>query len=260
MHFNSHKWNNLLFEGRNKAYGAFKLRSTSSRRHLFSFLIVVLFLAGVLFLYQWFNSMYFDRLPVIDSAMPPISVAEMEQSLDLQQFAERQPNPVITVQPVAGENMTAVNPNAVENMQNAENQTQDIELDDIIRKTMEEQFTKTVAEQTQINDELDPDKTYLVVDVMPVFPGGKTAMLKFLTATMQYPQDAQRRKVQGQVICSFVVDTDGKVVDIKVEKKVDPVLDREAVRILQQMPQWTPGERLGKPVRVRFSIPIKFGI
>ncbi|MDR2825137.1 MAG: energy transducer TonB [Prevotellaceae bacterium] len=259
MHFNSHKWNNLLFEGRNKAYGAFKLRATSSRRHLFSFLIVIAVLGGSLFLYQWLESLYFDRLPIIDSAMPPISVAEMEQSLDLQQFAEQQDNPVITHRPAEGENFASANSN-LKNAQNTENQSKKLDIDDVIKQAMEEQFAKTAEEPIQSLDELDPDKTYLVVDVMPVFPGGRTAMLKFLTSTMQYPQDAQRRKVQGQVVCNFVVDTDGKVVDIKVEKKIDPVLDREAIRILQQMPQWIPGERLGRPVRVRFSIPFNFGI
>ncbi|MDR1653582.1 MAG: TonB family protein [Prevotellaceae bacterium] len=260
MHFNSYKWNNLLFEGRNKAYGAFRLRVTSSRRHLLSFLIVVAVFAGSILLHNRLAAIYFDKTPVISSAMPPISIAEMEQSSELQQFARQQNNPVIVHQISESEDIATVQPDDLENIQNVENQQPEVELDEVIKQTMEAQLTKTAKEMAQSIDELDPERTYLVVDVMPVFPGGKTAMLKFITATMQYPQDAQRRKVQGQVVCSFMIDIDGKVTNINVEKKVDPVLDREAVRILREMPQWTPGERLGRPVRVKFSIPFNFGI
>lgn len=257
MHFNSKKWNDLLFEGRNKAYGAFKLRAGSSRRHLLSFLIVVAVLAGGLFLYQWINSLYFENSSIIDNAMPPISETEMEQSLDLQEYAKQQVNPVIQNQPVVGDISQSAQQSNNENAGTTEASQQ--QLDDILKHTIEEQMLKAAQEPLK-NEELEPDKIYLVVDVMPQFPGGQQAMTKFLTSIMNYPADAQRRRVQGQVICNFVVDTDGSITDIEVVKKIDPVLDRESVRILKQMPRWLHGERLGKPVRVRFSIPFNFGI
>ena len=256
MHFNSKKWNDLLFEGRNKAYGAFKLRSTSSRRHLISFFVVIAVFASGLYLYQWINSVFFDKMPVIDSAMPPISQAEMAQSLDLQQYAERQPNPVIQNQSEVGDVSQTGQPIDVENQTSSED---DQALNDILQKTLEEQILKSTQESIK-SEELEPDQTYLVVDVMPQFPGGQQAMKRFMNNTMIYPADAQRRKAQGQVICSFTVDKDGTITDIQVVQKIDPLLDREAVRVLKQMPLWTPGQRLGEPVKVRFSIPFNFKI
>ncbi|MCL1867886.1 MAG: energy transducer TonB, partial [Paludibacter sp.] len=165
-------------------------------------------------------------------------------------------NPVIQNQSVVGE--ISQSQESDTETSNSSEQT-DEQFDNILKQTIEEQMVKASQEAIK-TEELETDKIYLVVDVMPQFPGGRQAMLKFLTNTMNYPADAQRRKVQGQVVCSFVVDTDGSIINIEVVQKIDPVLDREAVRILKQMPKWSPGERLGKPVKVRFSIPFNFGI
>jgi len=213
--------------------------------------------AGGLYLYNIISNLYFEKIPPIENVMPPIPDTDMEQSLDLQRYAERQANPVIRTQPAFSDDAQSFQELNQDNIDVSDEKAQ--QLDAILKKTMDEQMSQVTQEKVT-TEELEPNQTYLIVDVMPQFPGGRQALLKFLTNAMNYPADAQRRKVQGQVICSFVVDTDGSVIDIRVDKKIDPVLDREAIHILQQMPQWKPGERLGKPVKVRFSIPFNFGI
>ena len=99
---------------------------------------------------------------------------------------------------------------------------------------------------------------FTVVEKAPSFPGGDTEMMKFVNGAIRYPVIAQENGIQGRVICSFVVNSDGSVVDIEVVRGVDPSLDREAVRVLGTMPRWSPGEQRGKPVRVKYIMPIHF--
>ncbi len=97
-----------------------------------------------------------------------------------------------------------------------------------------------------------------VVEQMPQFPGGQSALFQFLSQNIHYPEICEKKGIQGRVICSCVVDTDGSITDVQVKQSVDPNLDREAVRVIQSMPKWTPGKENGLPVRVRYTIPITF--
>lgn len=101
-------------------------------------------------------------------------------------------------------------------------------------------------------------KVYDEVDEMPSFPGGLNGLMTFLAQNMVYPVTAQENGVQGRVIISFVVETDGSITDVKVARSVDPSLDREAMRVVKAMPKWTPGKKDGKPVRVKYTVPMAF--
>ena len=101
-------------------------------------------------------------------------------------------------------------------------------------------------------------KVYDEVDEMPSFPGGLNGLMTFLSQNMVYPVTAQENGVQGRVTVSFVVETDGSITDVKVARSVDPFLDREAMRIVKAMPKWTPGKKDGKPVRVKYTVPVVF--
>ena len=101
-------------------------------------------------------------------------------------------------------------------------------------------------------------KVYDEVDEMPSFPGGLNGLMTFLAQNMVYPVTAQENGVQGRVTVSFVVETDGSITDVKVARSVDPFLDREAMRIVKAMPKWTPGKKDGKPVRVKYTVPVVF--
>ena len=88
---------------------------------------------------------------------------------------------------------------------------------------------------------------------MPKFPGGDAELLKFIAKSIKYPVIAQENGIQGRVICAFVVNRDGSVVDAEVLRGVDPSLDKEALRVIGTMPKWTPGKQRGKPVRVKYT-------
>ena len=102
------------------------------------------------------------------------------------------------------------------------------------------------------------EETLTVVDVMPQYPGGDRELLKFIAQSIKYPTDAQEAGVQGRVICSFVVDKKGNIVEPNIIRGIDPSLDAEALRVIGMMPRWTPGRQDGKAVRVLYTVPITF--
>ena len=93
---------------------------------------------------------------------------------------------------------------------------------------------------------------------MPIFPGGEQALNKFLRDNVKYPTIPQENFIQGRVICQFVVNKDGTIVDAVVVRSVDPHLDKEALRVINLMPKWSPGWQDGKTVRVKYTLPINF--
>ena len=102
------------------------------------------------------------------------------------------------------------------------------------------------------------EEIFVVVEEQPEFPGGQAAMMKFLSDNIRYPVIAQENGIQGRVICNFVVERDGSITDVQVVRGQDPSLDREAIRVIQQMPRWKPGKQRGSAVRVRFTLPVVF--
>lgn len=102
------------------------------------------------------------------------------------------------------------------------------------------------------------NSVYDVVEQMPSFPGGISGLRTFLNQNIRYPAEAQENCVQGRVVVSFVVEKDGHISDVTVLRSVDPSLDKEAVRVIRNMPRWTPGKQGGEPVRVRYNVPVSF--
>lgn len=101
-------------------------------------------------------------------------------------------------------------------------------------------------------------RVYDVVEQMPSFPGGISGLRTYLNQNIRYPAEAQENCVQGRVVVSFVVEKDGHISDVTVLRSVDPSLDKEAVRVIRNMPRWTPGKQGGEPVRVRYNVPVSF--
>ena len=108
------------------------------------------------------------------------------------------------------------------------------------------------------NEEEESNTIFVIVEEMPQYPGGDTELLKFISRSIKYPMVAQENGTQGRVICSFVINTDGHIVDAEILRGIDPALDKEALRVINTMPKWKPGKQRGKPVRVRYTIPIIF--
>ena len=120
--------------------------------------------------------------------------------------------------------------------------------------------TATYVPPVQVEEEEEPDENFVFVTVekMPEFPGGEGALLKWIGEHLNYPTIAAENGIQGRVACTFTVNADGSVTDVQVVRPVDPNLDKEAVRVLKTLPKFKPGEQRGKPVRVKYSVPVRF--
>jgi protein TonB len=108
------------------------------------------------------------------------------------------------------------------------------------------------------DEEEDASVPIIFAEEMPQFPGGEAELMRFVNKSIRYPVIAQENGIQRRVICSFVINRDGSVVDAEVLRGVDPSLDKEALRVVNTMPKWSPGKQRGKPVRVKYTIPITF--
>lgn len=150
---------------------------------------------------------------------------------------------------------------AVTEMLNVVDDDVELEQQDIISSEDDASAAQTetfVAPVVEEEEEESAQQIFTVVEKQPEFPGGTAELFKYLSKAIKYPVIAQENGIQGRVVCSFVVNRDGSIVDIQVMRGVDPSLDKEAVRVISEMPKWKPGEQRGKPVRVRFILPVQF--
>lgn len=127
--------------------------------------------------------------------------------------------------------------------------------DDVKEKAVTEkpEVVETPAEKAETKDEV-----FMVVEKMPEFPGGIKELMSFLSKNIKYPASAMAKNVQGRVIVQFVVEKDGTPTEFKVMRSVDPALDAEALRVMQEMPKWKPGMQKGQVVRVKYTLPVTF--
>ena len=111
-----------------------------------------------------------------------------------------------------------------------------------------------------LESDLGPDEedVYILVDNSPEFPGGTMGLLEYMRTTIQYPAQARKDTIQGRVLVSFIVNKDGSIVKPEIVKSAHPLLDEEALRMVNEMPAWKPGEQNGVPVRVKYTIPVNF--
>ena len=120
------------------------------------------------------------------------------------------------------------------------------------------EFDNTNVDWEKWAKENGNDAPFIVVEEAPEFPGGASAMLEFLNKNIKYPAMCRENGIQGRVIVSFIVDRDGTIVDPEVVKNVNPLLDQEALRVISIMPKWKSGQQRGKPVRVKYTVPVNF--
>ncbi len=137
----------------------------------------------------------------------------------------------------------------------------DVEVEDDIEIDVEADQKTEIADfvpVVKVEEEVEELEIFTVVESMPEFPGGDAARMKFLQENIKYPQLARESGIQGTVYVTFVVETDGRVTDVRVLRGIGGGCDEEAVRVIQAMPRWNPGKQRGKPVRVQFNMPIRF--
>jgi protein TonB len=171
----------------------------------------------------------------------------IEEEFDIQQTSQETPPPPPPPAPVEVEVL-----NVVED---------DVEVEEIQINTEDDKDVEVViAPPVEPKEEDEEEEViFVVVESMPEFPGGQQAMMKYIGENIKYPVIAQENGIQGRVICQFVIEKDGKVTDIQVVRSSgEPSLDKEAVRVINSMPKWKPGKQRGKPVRVKYTIPVNF--
>ena len=119
-------------------------------------------------------------------------------------------------------------------------------------------MAKDTITQPEPPKHVEENKVFDIVEQMPSFPGGPAQLMKWLAEHVQYPAVALKTGVQGRVIIRFIVEGDGSITDANVVRSVDSLLDKEAVRVVSNMPKWIPGKQNGAPVRVKYNVPVTF--
>jgi protein TonB len=259
----SQKWIDLVFTNKNKSYGAYRLRQSSGRRHLFAFITVM----GALFVfiltvsivnnYQTYKhqdiSLEVSELSDIQ-LLPPEYPEEMIIPAYITPPPEEIKKNIRIAPPVINKDLDIQETYRLQNRQDhLEGVVNDAESSDIER--IEERENDLASDGLKDKEEAT---LFTVVEEQPLFPGGNSAMAKFLNDNLYYPVSAQEKKIEGRVLTSFIVEQDGRITHIEVIGSIDSLLDKEAIRVIRAMPPWKPGKRQGQPVRVKITLPIVF--
>ena len=178
-------------------------------------------------------------------------VAEVQQKAELALNTD-----VAVANPMAKDAVEMMNPAEAEEMEADKAAEAALIAVEQAKQAAEEKVkTKPQTDTTKKKNSWD-----CIPETMPYFPGGNVLMLKYLADNIKYPASAVKAKKQGRVIIAFVIQKDGSVTNARIVKSVDPELDAEALRIVKAMPNWTPGTQDGKPVNVRYTIPVVFSL
>lgn len=274
----SKEWTDVIFEGKNKEFGAYSLRSQSDRRHnravLFTLIGLVLVLVGG---YLW--GMYSDyRREQRELQLQ----AQLEQQLAQMQEEATNEEPEEEVQAVQEPEQEEALPEEILNTIKdteiaiaADNEvTEDITSKDDVQESTAAAGAATFDQGTDnlevvrtykdeiIVEEKKPEpvkeEIFTAVEQMPQFPGGEAELLKYIATHIKYPTMAAENNIQGRVVVKFVVKKDGNVGEVVVLRGKDPDLDKEAVRVVKTLPRFIPGKMNGQSVSVWYTLPINF--
>lgn len=263
ININSAEWLELVFEGKNKNYGAYRMRNTSGKRHRNALIIVILFVCFIALLPTLIKTI--EKLRPKHEAMTEervVSQVKLEDQVKEDKIVEQQDAP--PPPPLKSTIMFTV----------PEITTEDVPEDQALRSQDEIAATKTqisVADVKGTNDETGVDiidlenhkvvteeEVLVSVEEMPQFPGGEEELMKYISSNLRYPPVAQEMGVEGRVVVRFVVNKSGEVNDVEIARSLDPACDKEATRVIKGMPKWIPGRQGGRAVSVYYTIPIVF--
>lgn len=268
------KWVDMVFADRNREYGAYKLRKQTSKRNILSILIM-LALAAI------FASIIGIQA-IVEANKPKVAVTN---AVELSKLSQKKKKAKVEKkkEPVKQEQKEEVKQvkSSVKFTAPVIKRDEDVKPEDEMKSQNDLNNSKTAigafnvqgndeggavlkATQTIItqeppkHEEVATSKVFDVVEQMPSFPGGNSALMQYLANNIKYPVVAQENGVQGRVVVSFVVERDGSITDVNVVRGVDPSLDREAQRVVRSMPRWNPGKQNGQAVRVKYNVPVSF--
>ena len=271
----SREWSDIVFEGRNKAYGAYVLRTDSKPRHMKAFIytVVGLIVIGIgAYSYLSVQAYIAEQAAITDQASQElvafVDQAEEEPEEEVQEKVEM-PEPDALPEEIL---------NTVKVTELLIAKDEEVKKEDEIKTADELKETETAFGSTDFDQgtedrnvvreykneviveekKPEPEKVFTAVEQMPQFPGGDAALMKYLSNNINYPQIAMENGVQGRVIVQFVVTKNGTVGEVKVIRSVDRDLDKEAVRLCKSLPKFIPGKMNGQAVNVWYTLPITF--
>lgn len=271
----SPEWTDIIFEGKNKEFGAYQLRNSSVRRHNLAMLSVVVVIILALLI-----SLGISQLERAEETLTTEANQEMV-SVDTTQDEEPEPEEEPEErfeEPEVEEVLPEEVLNTVKVTELAIVEDDEVTKEDEI-KTQEEltqtetafgakdfdEGTDDVTVVREIKEEVvveekkpEPEQIFTAVEESPKFPGGEAEMYKWLIRNIRYPEMAAQNNIQGRVTVQFVVEKDGSVGQVKVARGKDPDLDKEAMRVVKSMPKFIPGKMNGQAVRVWYTLPINF--
>ena len=278
VNLSSKEWCDLVFDGKNKDFGAYVIRTESAKRHNLAVLwtLIGAIIFGLLAFGLVKANKFLEERRLAGSQVQTTVFIDMTQDAEEpepEQERLEQPKPEVLPEEV-------LNTIKVTELRIVEDEN--VNKEDEI-KTQEEQFesehsvgsvdfdkgtdsknvikefkNEVVVEDKQPVMKAEPEKVFQSVEQMPQFPGGDAALMKFLSSHINYPPMAAENNVQGKVILQFVVEKDGKVGEVKLARSVDKDLDKEAIRVVKLLPKFTPGRQNGQPVRVWYTLPVQF--
>ena len=266
----SNDWIELVFAGRNHAYGAYQLRKSTGKRNLWS-MVFVAAVAALAYVGLAAYNTYQEQQKARFEAEMEASLLEQKKEAKVEkkteapkvelQKVEKVKSSIAFTPPVIKKD-SEVKPEEEMKTQDELNENKtaigafDVKGNDEeggpVLKAVEEIATPEPPKHEEEN------KVFDVVEQMPSFPGGPSALMAYLSSHVKYPAVAEENGIQGRVTVQFVVEKDGSVTDVKTMKSVDPSLDREAERVVRSMPKWIPGKQNGSAVRVKYFVPVVF--
>lgn len=246
-------FDDIVFEERNKEYGAYQLRKKYKRNVAISLLIGVIILCTAVI------------TPYLNAKALENTKKRAERQVEIKMENLDQPNETVAPPPppppppadVVQQNRYV--PPVVVDSVKPEEQTQLMTADQAQVEVKNEDVLEPVQEvKEEVKQEEAEAEPFVVVEEMPMFPGGDPALLQYIADHTQYPEVAKENNIQGKVIVRFCVTSKGTVDRVSVLKGVDPELDKEAIRVVQALPPFKPGKQGGKPVPVWYMVPINF--
>ena len=276
VNLSSREWCDLVFEGKNKDFGAYVIRTESSKRHnkavLWTLIGSTIF--GLLVFGYTKANQYFEERKLTGSNEQENVIVDMTQKAD-EPVQERLEQEKPEVLPEEVLNTIKVTELAIveDDKVNSEDEikTQEEQLESLHsagsvdfdqgtdNKAVIREFKNEVVVEEKVEKPKEVvEEVFTVVEQMPQFPGGEAALMKYLQSHINYPPMAAENNVQGKVVVQFVVDKTGRVGEVKVVRSVDKDLDREAARVCKSLPKFTPGRQNGHPVSVWYTLPVFF--
>ena len=274
----SKEWCDVVFENRNKEFGAYQLRLNSKPRHLRAFLFTLIgAIAIIIIAYSYMKvAAYIEEQRIMDQANQELDAVDLAAE---EQEEEQEPEETKFEQPEE-QALPEEILNTVKVTELLIAKDEEVKAEDEIKSQDELKETQTAFGQTDFDKGTDdrnvirehkeevivekkeevkePEKVFTAVEQMPQFPGGEAELMKYLSKNIKYPTMAMENNIQGRVVVQFVVTKTGSIGEVKVVRSVDRDLDREAIRVCKSLPKFTPGKMNGQAVNVWYTLPVNF--